>query len=98
MPKILSNIFALLLRLCKRLVSINFCQLQYRRTVCNFDLSTNCISSTLTALKINVETFDDCLHLLNGRLGSLSKLIIHVQTISYTLRIIDNMVSIILNC
>ncbi len=98
MPETLSNIFALVLFLCKRLISINFCQLHHRRTVCTFDLSTNCMSSTVTVLKINVKTFDDCLYLLDGRLDSLSKLIIHVKRIQYTLRTIDNMVSIILNC
>jgi hypothetical protein len=98
MPETLSNIFALVLHLCKRLISINFCQLHYRRTVCTFDLSINCMSSTLTALKINVKTFDDCLYLLDGRLDSLSKFIIHVKEISYTSRTIDNMVSIIVNC
>ncbi len=98
MPETLSNIFTLLLHLCKRLISINFCQLHYRRTMCSFDLSTsNCMSSTLTVLKMNVKTFDDCLYLLDGRLDSLSKLIIHVARITCSSRTIDNMVSIIVN-
>jgi hypothetical protein len=98
MPETLSNIFGLILNLCKRLISINFCQLHYRRTICTFDLSMNCMSSTLTKLKINVKTFDDCLYLLDGRLDTLSKLIIHVKRISHTSRIIDNTVSVITNC
>jgi hypothetical protein len=98
MPEILSIIFALLLFLCKRLISMNFCQLSYRRTMCTFDLSMYCMSSTLTVLKINVKTFDDCLYLLDGRLDSLLKLIIHVKEISYSTTTIDNMVSVIVNC
>ncbi len=53
------------------------------------------MSSTLSTLKINVETFDDCLYLLDGRLDCLSTLIIHVQTILLTSSTIDNTVSIV---
>jgi hypothetical protein len=98
MPQTLSNIFALVLHSCKRLISINFCQLNCRKTMCTFDLSTNCMSSTLTILKINVETFNDCLYLLDGRLDSLSKLIIYVEIISYKSGTLNNMVSVIINC
>ncbi len=66
--------------------------------MCTFDLSMYCMSSTLTVLKINVKTFDDCLYLLDGRLDSLLKLIIHVKEISYSTTTIDNMVSVIVNC
>jgi hypothetical protein len=41
------------------------------------------MSSSLTQLKINVENFVDCLYLLDGRLESLSKLIINVGNISH---------------
>ena len=98
LSEILSNIFALILSLCKRLINLNFCQLFSHRnsSICIFKLSsTSCISSTLTKLKINVETFDDCLYLLDGRLNCLSTLIIHVKKISFTLSNIDNTVSII---
>jgi hypothetical protein len=40
---------------------------------------TSCMSSSLTELKINVATFDDCLYLLDGHLPCLSKLIINVK-------------------
>ena len=40
------------------------------------------MSSSLTQLKINVESFVDCLFLLDGRLDSLSKLIINVRETS----------------
>jgi hypothetical protein len=33
---------------------------------------TSCVSSTLTKLTIDINTFDDCLYLLDGRLDSLS--------------------------
>jgi hypothetical protein len=39
------------------------------------------MSSTLTKVKINVPTFIDCLFLLDGRLDSLSTLIINVLSI-----------------
>ncbi len=89
--------FALVLSLCKRLIKLNFCQFYHRSTLCTFELSTNCKSSTLTALKINVKTFDDCLYLLDGRLNRLSTLIIHVKEIARTQGTIDNTVSIIVN-
>jgi hypothetical protein len=90
--------FAFILSLCKRLIKLDFCQFDHRPTICTLHLSsTNCKSSTLTALKIGVKTFDDCLYLLDGRLSCLSTLIIHVGEIADTLGIIDNTVSIIVN-
>ena len=59
--------------------------------------STNWKSSTLTELKIDVKTFDDCLCLLDGRLNCLSSLIIYIREIANTLATIDNTVSIIVN-
>ncbi|CAF1537253.1 unnamed protein product [Rotaria sordida] len=52
--------------------------------------STSCVSSTLTKLNINVDTFDDCLYILDGRLDSLSVLIINIREISTPLSNIDN--------
>ena len=97
-PETLSTIFALVLSLCKRLIKFNFGFFFHRLPFCTFELSsTNFKSSTLTELKINVKTFDDCLYLLDGRLNCLSTLIIYVKEIAYTLGPIDNTVSIILN-
>jgi len=99
--EVLSSIFVLILSGCKRLISLNFCQLFYDRKtpICVSKLpSTSYMSSILTKLKINVKTFDDCLYLLDGRLDTLSKLIIHVKRISHTSRILDNTVSVITNC
>ncbi|CAF3391541.1 unnamed protein product [Rotaria socialis] len=47
------------------------------------------MSSTLTKLKINVETFNDYLYLL-GNLKSLSTLIIDVKLILFSLSRINN--------
>jgi hypothetical protein len=97
-PDTLSDIFALILSLCKRLIKLNFSQLSHRLTLCTFELSsTNCKSSTLTVLKMNVVTFDDCLYLLDGRFNCLSSLIINVKSIICTSGTIDNTVSIIIN-
>ncbi|CAF2919463.1 unnamed protein product [Rotaria sp. Silwood2] len=51
---------------------------------------THCLSSTLTKLTINVNTFDDCLYLLNGCLPSLSTLIIRISQINRSSSMIDN--------
>ncbi len=104
LSEILSNIFALILSLSKQLISLNFCQLfSYReKPIFISKLSTtNCISLTLTELKINVATFDDCLYLLDGRLDCLSKLIINIEDIRF--KRLDtndkvNIISIIVHC
>jgi hypothetical protein len=83
--KVATKIFRLILSGCKRLISLNFCQLFFDRKtpiyICNFP-STSYTSSTLTKLKINFSTFHDCLYLLGGNLKCLSTLIIHVKQIS----------------
>ncbi|CAF0740500.1 unnamed protein product [Rotaria sordida] len=86
LSEIASNIFALILSLTKRLIHLNFCQLfSHRRTWISIyylpEISS--MSSNLTELKINVETFFDWLYLLDGRLDSLSKLIINVRKFLY---------------
>ncbi|CAF3899991.1 unnamed protein product [Rotaria sordida] len=90
-PETLSIMFTLILSLCKRLIKLSFCQSNDRSTLCTFDLSSsNFNSSILTTLNIIVETFDDCLYLLDGRFNCLSILIIAVKIISYTSGTIDN--------
>ncbi|CAF4153657.1 unnamed protein product [Rotaria sordida] len=84
-----SNIFLLILSLCKRLTHLNFCQLfSYRdSSIYISELSrTSYISSSLVELKINVSIFDDCLDLLDGYLDNLTKLIINVKQIKYKQR------------
>ncbi|CAF1440389.1 unnamed protein product [Rotaria sordida] len=86
LSEIASNIFALILSLTKRLIHLNFCQLfSHRRTWISiyYLLEISSMSSNLTELKINVETFFDWLYLLDGRLDSLSKLIINVRKFLY---------------
>ncbi|CAF1401937.1 unnamed protein product, partial [Rotaria sp. Silwood1] len=90
----LPNVFVLILSLCKRLIKLDFCQLfpDQMWSISMFVLpSINCMSLTLTQLKINVNSFDACLYLLDGCLDNLSTLIINISKISRTLSNIDNM-------
>ncbi len=98
LSEISSNIFLLILSLCKRLIHLNFCQFfSYRNSSISISKQprTSCISSSLTKLKINVETIDDCLYLLDGCLDHLSKLIINVKKIKGKRSNINNWVSVI---
>jgi hypothetical protein len=93
LSEISSNIFLLILSLCQRLIHLNICRLfSYRNSsICISKLRQ---SSSLTKLKINVSTFDDCLYLLDGKLNHLSKLIINVNRIKYSLSNINNSVKV----
>ncbi|CAF3200213.1 unnamed protein product [Rotaria sp. Silwood2] len=90
----LSDVLVLVLSACKRLISLDFHQL-FPNQIMSVNIfvqpSTNCMSLTLTQLKINVKTFDACLYLLDGRLHNLSTLIINVSNISRTLSNTDKM-------
>ncbi|CAF4044107.1 unnamed protein product, partial [Rotaria sordida] len=91
--EITSKIFVLILSLCKNLIDLNFCDLFFERKHWNHisDLTeTSLTSSTLTKLKINLETFTECLFLLNGNLECLTTLILHVELIYPLMRRIDN--------
>ncbi|CAF4749240.1 unnamed protein product, partial [Rotaria sp. Silwood2] len=88
-----SNLFALILSMGKHLTDLTFNQwLCYKKSpISIFHMPlTSCISSTLIKLNIDVNTFDDCLYLLDGRLHSLSTLIINILKISAPLSNIDN--------
>ena len=79
-----SNLFVLILSLCERLIDLQFTDIfsgDFCLTPSVFLLLKNFRSSTLTTLKINLATFVDCLLLLDGRLASLSTLIIKVADI-----------------
>ncbi|CAF3388858.1 unnamed protein product [Rotaria sp. Silwood2] len=78
-----SKIFELIVSLCKNLTVLNFCDMFHTRTyeTSVFYRSSNYMSSTLIKLKIHVLSLDDCLYLLDGRLDSLSTLIINVEHI-----------------
>lgn len=56
-------------------------------------LSTTFSSPILTHLNINVQFFDDCLHLLDGRLSELTTLSVNVYSIDTSSKIVHNMVS-----
>jgi hypothetical protein len=83
--KTVSNIFALILSLCEKLIDLNFGDMFLTRKCltalfCS-PLFKNCMSSTLVKLKINVVHFPDILLLLDGCLTSLSTLIITMHHI-----------------
>jgi hypothetical protein len=81
--RILPKIFGLILFLCKRLTVLNICNVFLTRNwqIDIFDIRESLISSTLIKLSINVTNFVECLFLLDGRLDSLSTLIINVNKI-----------------
>ncbi|CAF1129772.1 unnamed protein product [Rotaria sordida] len=88
-----SNMFELILSLGKCLVNLTFSEWFSGKSLHISTLnitSTGCVSSSLTKLKIEVNTFDDCLYLLDGRLQCLSTLIIKIFEICYSLANIDN--------
>ncbi|CAF3682807.1 unnamed protein product [Adineta steineri] len=82
--KIVSKIFALILSLGKNLTVLNFCHMFPTRRcllpVCYLP-PTNCMSLTLVKLTITVSCLFDCIYLFDGRLDSLSTLIINVSHI-----------------
>jgi hypothetical protein len=90
--KISSEVFRLILSVCKRLIHLNICQLlSYRNSAIH--ISEPPQSSNITKLKIKVLTIDDCLRLLNGQLKHLSKLIINVDKMDRSLPRISNKVN-----
>ncbi|CAF5023462.1 unnamed protein product, partial [Rotaria socialis] len=80
--------FALILSISKCLIDLTFTE-RIRISFSNLP-STSCVSSTLIKLKINVNTFDDCLYLLDGCLQYLSIMIIDIDEISDSSSNIDN--------
>ena len=59
------------------------------------DLSSiTCFSSSIVHLRISVDTFDDCLCLLDGRLTHLRRLVVRISNICASRLAIDNRVSI----
>ncbi|CAF3287223.1 unnamed protein product [Rotaria sp. Silwood2] len=88
-----SNMFELILSLGKCLIDLTFSQWFLNRA---FEIptlnitSTSCVSSTLTKLNIEVNTFDNCLYLLDGRLQCLSTFIINIFEIFDSSAYIDN--------
>jgi hypothetical protein len=95
--EITSKIFVLILSLCTKLIDLNYCDLSFERkhwTSLSHLIETSLMSSTLTKLKINLETFTECLFLLNGNFECLTTLIVDIQLIYYPVQRIDNTVCI----
>ncbi|CAF2728305.1 unnamed protein product [Rotaria sp. Silwood2] len=87
------NIFEFILIYSRCLNDLTFFQNSSREYLTISSLNSshrNSLSSTLTKLIINVNSFDDCLYLLNGCLQSLSTLIIRIYKIDRSSSIIDN--------
>ncbi|UJR34261.1 hypothetical protein I4U23_021665 [Adineta vaga] len=87
-----ANIFELILLHSKCLNDLTF-----RKSSREYQISPSVnipnrkyLSSSLSKLNIEVNTFDDCLYLLNGCLPSLSTLIIYICKIYYSRLRIDN--------
>jgi hypothetical protein len=96
--KIGSEIFAIILSLCKNLVVLNFCHVFSARNYwprVSYLERGRCISSTLIKLKLNVSNLIDCLYLFDEPLACLSTLIINVSSIFQPFRYIMPTVSFI---
>ncbi|CAF1111668.1 unnamed protein product [Adineta ricciae] len=87
------NLFSTIISSCKYLNELDLYQIFNDRglatSISNHSL-TSCSSSSLIKLEIYVNTFEDCLYLLDGRLPCLSTLIIHVLRIVPFSSHIDN--------
>ncbi|CAF3726964.1 unnamed protein product [Adineta steineri] len=86
------NVFELVLSISNCLIEFTFHQSIKNNHQCLFIdhlSSTNPICSTLTKLDIQVNTFDDCLSLLDGRFPSLSHFLVYVNYIPSTSSDID---------
>ena len=94
----LAKIFSLILSLCKRLTILNIGDI-FPISKLSFSVThlrgETWMYSNLVKLKINVPFFNDCLYLLDGRLDSLSTLIINVNTIYEVPGLTVNIVSLI---
>ncbi|CAF3295900.1 unnamed protein product [Rotaria socialis] len=86
-------IFELVLLCCKRLIDLTFFHKSSRTYLPILPLNipfTSYIISKLTKLTINLNSFDDCLYLLNACIESLSTLIIRIKRILRSSSEIDN--------
>ena len=77
------NLFVFIISLAKYLTHFTLIQrfASFSPIVTSNLQTTNCMSSTLTKLEIDVHTFDECLYLLDGRFDCLSTLIIEIKKI-----------------
>ncbi|CAF1446736.1 unnamed protein product [Adineta steineri] len=87
------NIFEFILLHSTCLNDLTFFQKSSKKYLAILSLDVpyeNSLSLSLTKLKININTLDDCLYLLNGCLPSLSTLIIHIKKIGRSTSMINN--------
>jgi hypothetical protein len=90
------NVYARILNYFKNLKNLTIIQpfrmLYPGLSLCDLPSGT-CFSPILTCLNISVNTFDDCLYLLDGRLKQLTELSVAVYDIDNSSVIVHNMVS-----
>lgn len=80
-----SIIFCFILKFCRRLTKFHFCSGYYRSETRAVQLSVkNCKSANLVELKVDVDSFDECLYLFDGHFPSLATLILNVKQIKHT--------------
>jgi hypothetical protein len=77
------NLFVLIISLAKHLTHLILIQRlnKFSSIVMSNLQRTNCMSSILTKLEIDVRSMDECLYILDGRFNCLSTLIIEVKII-----------------
>ena len=80
-----SLIFDFILRFCRRLTKLDFCSYNYRSNIRAVQFSSrHCQSTNLVELKVNIDSFDECLYLFDGHFPFLSTLILNVKQIENT--------------
>jgi hypothetical protein len=92
-----SKIYAHILNFFKNLKVLNIIEtsvMSYPALSLCYLPSNTFSSSILTELHINVQTFNDCLYLLDGRLKQLTRLSVTVDHVPKSLSIIHSMVSL----
>jgi hypothetical protein len=92
-----SKIYAHILNFFKNLKVLNIIEtsvMSYPALSLCYLPSNTFSSSILTELHINVETFNDCLYLLDGRLKQLTRLSVTVDHVPKSISIINSMVSL----
>ena len=96
MAQITTNILAPLFSLCNRLIDLDCSRCGsnwFRARFPPADPSSKLFfSSSIVRLRVDVETLNDCLYLLDGRLPHLQRLIIEIELINQSDRVADTKV------
>ncbi|CAF4078228.1 unnamed protein product [Rotaria sordida] len=88
MKDFITTIYTLIFNVFTNLRYLNFCSFSYDLSF--NEKSSSCFSSTLIELYVNLERFEDCLYLLDGRFNQLRTFYVHIELISCPLIVIDN--------